>query len=51
VVVSCGNVDVRPAVRTYELAGATAFQTNLHGAIEFLLSGEEIRAAVWQKSR
>jgi competence protein ComEC len=49
VVVSCGNVDVRPAVRSYELAGATAFQTNLHGTIEFAIDREAIRAETWQR--
>jgi competence protein ComEC len=48
VIVSCGDVDVRPAVRTYELAGANVFQTNRHGTIEFRLGEEPIEAATWK---
>jgi competence protein ComEC len=48
VIVSCGEVDVRPAVRSYELAGARVFQTNRHGTIEFQLGQGPIQAATWK---
>jgi competence protein ComEC len=48
VVVSCGNVDVGPAVRSYGLAGATAFQTNLDGTITFSLGRRPLDVATWR---
>ena len=48
VVVSCGNADVRRSIRSYELAGATAFQTNLSGTVEFAVGKGETRVATWR---
>jgi competence protein ComEC len=47
VVVSCGNVEVTPSIRSYEAAGATAFQTNLHGTVEFAIAQGPIRVTTW----
>jgi len=50
VVVSSGNADVRPSVRSYELAGAAVFQTNFSGTVEFGLNKDKIQADVWRPS-
>ncbi|MEX2318121.1 MAG: ComEC/Rec2 family competence protein [Pirellulales bacterium] len=48
VVISGGNVDVAPSIRSYEDGGATVFQTHLHGAVEIALSRRPTRVATWR---
>jgi competence protein ComEC len=51
VVVSCGNADVRPAVASYQRAGAMTFQTNVTGTVEFSISADSIRTTTWANQR
>jgi competence protein ComEC len=51
VVVSSGNADVRPALATYQRAGALTFQTNQTGAVEFAISRTSIQAETWASQR
>jgi competence protein ComEC len=49
VVISGGNVDVAPSIRSYENAGARVFQTHREGTVEIALSRGPIRVATRQR--
>ena len=48
VVVSNGNVDVSPSIRSYEQAGAIVLETHRQGTVEIAISSGPIRVATWR---